>query len=94
MYKNVGARFPREDGSWIERGEVFAPTDAELAQRGFKLRHWNPDPSEVTKEAAPALQDDEEQRVWGLKMEPERYLELYPDGPNADLARKVLDAED
>lgn len=27
---------------------------------------------------------------WPLKIRPEAYLERYPDGPNADLARKVL----
>lgn len=31
---------------------------------------------------------------WVLKMTPTRYLELHPEGPNADLARSIVDAKD
>jgi hypothetical protein len=31
---------------------------------------------------------------WPLDMEPEAYVERYPDGPNADLARQILAARD
>lgn len=46
----------------------------------------NPDPKQVpVATGAPK---------WTIKTSPKEYLEKYPDGPNADLARQVLEAED
>lgn len=36
---------------------------------------------------------DDEGGAWTLSMSPEDYLERYPDGPNADLAREALSDE-
>jgi hypothetical protein len=38
--------------------------------------------------------DEDDLPDWPLEMDPETYLERYPDGPNADLARQILDAQD
>lgn len=35
---------------------------------------------------------DEELPEWTLRMSPARYLELHPDGPNAELAQQYVDA--
>lgn len=32
-----------------------------------------------------------EKPVWGLKMSPDEYLERYPEGKNAELARKITE---
>jgi hypothetical protein len=37
-----------------------------------------------------ALRPEVQDKAWTMKMSPEDYLERYPEGPNADLARKVL----
>lgn len=36
--------------------------------------------------------DDDDVPEWTLKTPPEEYLEKHPDGPNAELARRVLAA--
>jgi hypothetical protein len=38
--------------------------------------------------------DEDAVPEWPLETDPETYLERYPDGPNADLARQILDAQD
>lgn len=38
LYKLVGAPFTRADGTRIERGDVFVPTDEELIRRRHKLQ--------------------------------------------------------
>ena len=43
-----------------------------------------------------AEEDDRERAPlaeWTHRSSPERYLDLYPDGPNAELARAVIEAE-
>lgn len=34
--------------------------------------------------------EDKELEKWTLKVSPEEYLEKWPNGPNADLARRIL----
>lgn len=38
--------------------------------------------------------NDEAPPEWTDRRSPEKYLELYPDGPNADLARSVIAAQE
>ena len=48
--------------------------------------------SKPSKKSAPAPKK-ESGAEWTLKTSPEDYLDKYPDGPNADLARQVLGLE-
>jgi len=60
--------------------------------------------AEEAEDSAEAPEDDEAETEeqdeesaspdWPLKMDPESYLELYPEGPNASLAREILGLED
>lgn len=38
-----------------------------------------------------ATAPEAEERNWDLKLSPEEYLERYPDGPNSDLAREIIE---
>lgn len=38
FYRNTGAPFTSEVGQKVRTGQVFEPTDMDLAQRGFKLQ--------------------------------------------------------
>ena len=33
------------------------------------------------------------EKLWELRIGPARYLELYPEGPNADLAHRLVEQE-
>lgn len=87
-YKLTGAGFERADGSWVETGTVFEPTESELRRRGYKLVPVLDSEGVVEDEngSEGVIQSND----WPLKMEPDRYLQVHPDGKYADLARKVL----
>lgn len=44
-------------------------------------------------EADDGESDDEELAEWSMKMTPQRYLELYPNGPQAELAQQHVNAQ-
>jgi len=96
-YRNIGAAFGRADGTTWGRDQVLVPTPEELGRRGYKLR-----PVAAADEApAPApptlvLVDSAHPLAaqgWPLRMLPETYLKLHPDGPHAALARTLLAVE-
>lgn len=49
-----------------------------------------PENKAAAEEAEPADADEPVEEEWPLKTSPEAYLEKKPDGPKADLARRVL----
>lgn len=86
LYENTGAPFSRPDGTRIESGGVFEPTAEELGRRRHKLRPLGP---QVAEPQPPPLPESEPVVGWPLKMAPERYLQLHPDGPHAAQARTL-----
>ena len=74
------------DRVWIETTERVRSERGEL-QAG-KAYLVSPDEADrlIEKGAAERMEAEE----WTKKMDPERYLEQYPDGPSAPLARRVL----
>lgn len=55
--------------------------DAMLTQRAK-------DEAEATGKALPSTEYSEEE--WNLRMSPEKYLEVYPEGPHAEQAKKLV----
>ncbi len=97
-YRNTGAAFTRADGSRWKRGEVNVPTAEELRRRAYKLCAL-PDASRIFLHEHPpkartplGVEVPERSKFpgWPLEMTPSRYLELYPTGPNAELARTFV----
>lgn len=87
LYRNVGAPFGREDGTRVERGEVFVPTEIELIRRAYKLEKIGErETSTLTRPIAREIDAE----GWNLRMKPALYLQLDPDGPYADAARRSL----
>jgi len=95
-HRNVGAPFRRADGSMWERGQDAEPTQEELIKRRYKLRPVEPGervrPTErdrragrLLRKVTPMSSPDE----WPLQMSTTRYLQLHPEGPYADLARRL-----
>lgn len=94
LYMNHGAPFFREDGSQIVRWQVFEPTSQELARMSYKIKLYTgpaPDPDQLPKPPAPKQPAIEWGGEWPLRMAPDLYLQLHPDGPNAELAKRLLD---
>lgn len=95
-YRNRGAGFTREDGTRVERGQVFQPTDFELRRLAHKLRPYTgtipPEDFPAPRPRVPATPVNPE--GWSLSMTPELYLELEPEGHHAAEARKLLGLED
>ncbi len=100
-HRNIGAPFTRDDGSRWKRGEVKVPTAEELRRKAYKLRplpdasriflhEHPPTPRTPAGVEAPGVNTFSN---WPLEMLPERYLELYPTGPNAELAHRILGTE-
>lgn len=98
-YRNVGAPFRRSDGSLWAQGEVDEPFEAELRWGLVQLRPadepWTEPPTEPiatapvsSEEVAPPADDS-----WNLRMSPERYLQLHPDGKHADKAYELIKAQ-
>jgi len=42
IYRNRGAGWMRSDGTRVERGDEFVPTEEELRRRAYKLRYVGP----------------------------------------------------
>ena len=100
-HRNTGAPFSRTDGTRWKRGEVNVPTAEELRRKAYKLRAL-PDTSRIfLHEHPPAPRTPlgveapgvDKFPGWLLEMTPTRYLELYPAGPNSELARQVIATE-
>jgi hypothetical protein len=91
LYRNVGAPFWREDGTKIDRGAVFEPTDDELLRLAYKLQPFSPEPQTATSGDAGTVPELLYSRWprWPLKLDPVLYLRLHPRGAYADLAREL-----
>lgn len=88
-YRNIGAPFNRDNGARVQSGEVFVPTQRELNRRRNKLRRVDPAGEDIRPpEPAPPPPAG-----WPLRMSPETYLRLTPDGPHAELARALAGPE-
>lgn len=59
-----------------------------LIERGIAI------PVKARKVERAVKEPEENAAVWHLKTSPADYLEQYPDGPNAELARRVLEQGD
>jgi len=92
-YRNTGAPFTRDDGTRWEPDMVAEPTANELARRAYKLRPVievvEPSPSPPVMESSDVA-GEEGQSPWPLRMSPERYLTLHPEGPHAGQANEIL----
>lgn len=95
FYRNTGAPFWRtnaagEDVVEVPKGHVLEPTPRELKQFGYKLEPVGEQPAATDKVVGPLPQPlPPLPKEWPLKMRPELYLELHPDGVHADLARRL-----
>jgi hypothetical protein len=78
----------------VEKGERFEVNESELdSYVPVGLAQLAVDaPAEADSEEGKVFESDEAP-VWTKKISPTEYLEKYPSGPAADLARKVLAAE-
>lgn len=76
------------DNRWkkarAERRKAAVERNKREAERKARLA---PD---ANKAVTPA--EENKAPAWHLKSTPEEYLDRYPEGPNADLARKVIRA--
>lgn len=91
-YRNTGAPFKRTDGTVWARNAVHKPTADELRRKKYKLRlvgeerpemfGWERDEAELPADSG---------KEWPLKMEPEVYLRMQPEGQHAELARRLLE---
>lgn len=97
-YENTGAPHHRPDGSVVETGAVFEPTERELLTWGrkFKLVDGQDDAPKMgtnvpttTATGKPVLPPVTDKR-WKLSMHPDLYLKLHPEGTHAATARAVL----
>jgi len=70
IYRNRGAGWTRADGTRIERGDEFVPTEDELIRKAYKLRYLGPveqlapDPTPEPSEPEDAI-DVEDYHVGG-----------------------------
>lgn len=58
IYRNRGAPWLRADGTRVQRGDEFVPTEEELLRRSYKLEYVGPAP-EDPEPAGPADDPDE-----------------------------------
>lgn len=89
IYRNKGAPWTRPDGTRIERGAEFEPTEEELARKRGKLAYVRPDEDAPTPEPAPDRDELEDYRTspgWYL-IRGERYH-------GAEAARRALESDD
>jgi hypothetical protein len=107
-FKNLGAPHRRPDGSKVPRGGIFQATEDEAKRYAYKLQPVPaPEGAKELKAAVPPVEKAEvgptkapptakptEKLInWTLKLTPSEYLERYPNGPNADAARRLLGGE-
>ena len=93
-YRNTGAPIPRDDGTTVARGAVFEPTDAEIDQLRYKLRAVEGEGGGTVP--GPGSEGKVTTTVdgWPLRMTPQVYLRLHPDGPHASRARELVEADE
>lgn len=78
---NIGAGDVARYGLKLKQGKVVYP--------GHGLKATPPPENKmVSKEED--KEPDEEVEEWTLATSPEAYLERYPDGPKAELARRII----
>ncbi len=91
-YRNMGAPFHRPDGTVWERDTVAEPTEDELRRRRYKLRavgDERPEMFGLQRDAAETPLPPPDSPDWPLRMTPETYLRMHPDGQHAELARRL-----
>jgi hypothetical protein len=72
------------------KGETFESSDSALLENGLAVLAEAE--SEVNSEVEKGS-SSEEAPEWNKKISPTEYLEKYPNGPAAELARRILAAE-
>jgi hypothetical protein len=95
-YRNIGAPFRRADGTVWDTNVVHEPTEDELRRRKYKLRvagDERPEKFGWERDAAEPPSADPGS-AWPLKMDPQMYLRMHPDGQHAELARQLTDGEE
>lgn len=93
-------------GGWVWGERAYQPDDVVDAPEP-QVEAWEVDgyvkrlplnkQRQAEPETATAEPDGEqavERRDWDLNLEPKEYLKRFPDGPNADLARSLVEADD
>lgn len=94
VVKNMGPPWRRPSGEVIPHGGLFTPTPREwrrmldrhqLERRFLLVSEVHRSGNGEVSTTPPTPTDS-----WPLKMTPEVYLERYPSGPNAELARSVI----
>lgn len=87
-YRNVSAApWQRSAGVWVPPGATFDATPREH-ERILRRPAYQKRLELVGGNGNPAVVGGGE--VWPLKMSPEMYLRLHPQGPNAALAKDML----
>lgn len=104
----TGSRTGQTVERFVEGQEYNVPTDlgqvfidqlgvAELVEEEEKVEEEKETASETgpseTPAAGPSETKEEEKPEWTLATPPDQYLERWPDGPKADLAKRVLGQE-
>ncbi len=94
-YRNTGAPFHRPDGTVWERDAVAEPTEDELRRRRYKLRAVGEERPEMFGWERDAVETPppSDSSDWPLRMTPETYLRMHPDGDHAELARVIVVAQ-
>lgn len=98
LYINTGAPFPRRDGTTWDRGVVDVPTLDEIARLKYKLKRYfkpvvpqtQPTQEELKESFPDATDGASEQISWPLKMSPETYISLHPNGPHIETAKRLV----
>jgi hypothetical protein len=69
-----------EAGGYVERVSAQSPAPAAAAKAAT---------TEVEEEGGDAPEEGTAAKAWPHKITPEQYLNRFPDGPDADLARSI-----
>lgn len=81
------------DLAWKDGEVVYPGYGSEVKQQPPPENKMAPKPEDKAAEGQEEADEGPEEE-WGLQTSPEDYLEKYPDGPNAELARQILGRED
>jgi len=96
VYENKGPPWRRASGEVVPHGGLFTPTQRELwrmQQRRQTERRFvkvSDGPTLVLPADGPPNPPIAPEPEWPLRMPPEQYVERYPSGRHAALARRVL----